>query len=225
VGVDGGLLAMEVIGRANPLSKLVMLGKSVSAGAGAVSAVMDGISAVQAFRDGRNAEGVASSSSAVGGAILAAAAFSAAAGAQVIPVAGQVIGVVLVVGGTVAKWTIEERRASKAEHQIEDDAQAFLEAAGVDHASADELSDLLRKDGRNVGPFIQQVAKALGKSPTELFETLQGLKAEDLKDFVKMSKDWPVDAKGQFKRTGPESIEVALIWLAEDRTLEHARKK
>ena len=219
VGVDGGLLAMEVFGRASQFGKVMMLGKSVSAGAGAVAAVMDGISAVQSFREGQYAEGTASSAAAVGGAILATAAFSAAAGAQVVPVAGQVIGVVLVVGGTVAKWTIEERRAAKAEKSMEDDAQAFLEAAGVELKAADELSDLLRKDGRNVGPFIQQVATALGISGAELFEHVRKFGPDKLDAFVDMSKDWPVDKKGQFKRKGPESIEVALIWMKEDQML------
>lgn len=216
VGVDGGLLAMEVIGRANPLSKVLMLGKSVSAAAGAVAAVMDGISAVQAFREGKHAEGVASSASAVGGAILATAAFTAAAGAQVVPVAGQVIGAVLVIGGTIAKWAIEDRRAGKAEDAIEADAKAFLEAGGVDAAAANELKDLLRDDGRNVGPFIQQVANAIGMPADEFFKHVKGMKAPLLEAFVKMSKDWPVDSRGQFKRTGPKSLEVALIWMRED---------
>ncbi len=141
-----------------------------------------------------------------------------------VPVAGQVIGVVLVIGGTIAKWAVEDRRAAKAEKEIEDDAQAFLEAGGVDKVAADELSDLLRKDGRNVGPFIQQVAKAIGIPANELFDHVKGLDRAKLDKFVDMSKDWPVDSHGQFKRRGPESIEVALIWMEEDKMMPPKKK-
>ena len=216
VGVDGGLLAMEVFG-ASSASKLLMLGKGVSAATGAVAAVMDGISAVEAFREGKHAEGVASSASAVGGAILATAAFTAAAGAQAIPVAGQVVGAVLVVGGTVAKWVIESRDAQKAEDRIEADANAFLRAGGVSARAADALDDLLRKDGRNIGPLLQQMAKSLGMEPEALFKHLvKDENAAKLKKYVEWTKDFPVDSRGEFKRTGPKSIEVALIWLRED---------
>ena len=55
---------------------------------------------------------------------------------------------------------------------MESDAKAFPRAAGFDEASADKLSDLRRKDCRNAGMFIHQVAPELGSKPKELIERL-----------------------------------------------------
>ena len=237
IGVDGGILAMEVMGKAAQFTKLMNFAKGASGGLNAVGAVMDGITAVQAFREGKYAEGVASSASSVGGAILATAAISAAAGAQVVPVAGQVVGAVLVAVGTVGKMILDNRAAAKAEKKDEDDAQAFLEAAGIDPARADELSDLKRSDGRNVGSFIQALAADLKMSPADLFAQLKKLSPDQLNEIVDMAKDLPLDDKGQYLKTasnddmalsprmgeslqgqtggymGPRSIHAAEAWM------------
>lgn len=215
-GVDGGLLAMEVVGKLNNASKAVHLAKRVSAVAGAVGAVMDGISAVDAFKKGEHAEGIATSASAVGGAILATYAFAAAAGAQALPVAGQVIGAVLVIGGTIAKWTIEERKAQKIETGLENDANAFLQAAGIDKERANKLDDIKRADGRNVGMVVQQLAPRIGMTPKALLEHLVKLSPKQIEAFVDLTKEVELGREGQFKTTGENSLDVTAHWLAED---------
>jgi len=125
-----------VLGKAEKWTNLTMLGKGMGGAIGAIGAVVDGISAVESFRKGEHAEGLASSASAVGGAILATAAFTAAAGVQVCPVAGQVVGAILVVGGTIAKYSIGAWKAHKAEKSMENDAEAFLKAGGVKSGQA-----------------------------------------------------------------------------------------
>lgn len=218
MGVDGGLLAMEVVGKANPASKLVHLGKRVSAVAGAVGAVMDGISAVDAFRKGEHAEGVASGAAAVGGAILATYAFAAAAGVQALPVAGQVIGAVLVIGGTIAKWTIEERKEQKKEDVLEKDAEAFLKAAypGLPADKLNELSDIKRADGRNAGMVVKDLAPLLGMTPKALMDHMMTLTADQIDDFVEHTKDVSVNRDGKFNTTGPNGLSVTAHWMHED---------
>jgi len=75
-------------------------------------------------------------------------------------------------GSAVGGAILEGRRESEREVAIESDAKAFPQAAGFDEASAGKLSDLRRKDGRNAGMFIYQVAPELGIKPKQLIERL-----------------------------------------------------
>lgn len=188
-------------------------GKVAKAGGGAftaVGAVLDTISAVQSFRKGDYLDGGASAASALGGAILAVDALAAAAGMQVIPVWGQVAGAALIIGGTITKWVSAERKAAKAEKASEDDAQAYLEAVGIDRARADELSDLKRSDGRNVGMMIQQLAPAVGLKPKELWDKLLQMSPDRIDDFVDMTKDLVLidGAIATTKRGGTDSDRI-----------------
>src|SRR5262249_11358514 len=96
---------------------------------------------------------------------------------------------ILVVGGTIAKWAIEEHRAGKREDEMEHDAETFLKAAGFDARVADKLKDIRRLDGRNVGMFIQQVAPVLGMKPKDLLARLVKMSPDAIERFVDMSKD------------------------------------
>ncbi len=205
MGVDGGMVAMDLFtkGGMKAFPRLDMLGKSLGGATAALGAVLDGIAAVQAFREGKHAEGIASSASAIGGAVLATAAFSAAAGAQVVPVAGQIAGVVLVVGGTIAKFATEEYRAGKEEDRLEADAEAFLAGAGVKGEALNQIADVRRKDGRNAGQAIQQIAVALGKDPKVFFAELQKWPPGKIEDFIDMAKDLPVGKDGKIAQSSP----------------------
>lgn len=208
VGIDGGMLAIDILGKAGSLTKAVMVGKSMGGAVGAVGAVVDGITAAENFAEGKYAEGFANSATAIGGAMMSMQAFAVAAGAQAIPVAGQIAGVVLVVGGTVAKWALEERAAAKEERGIEDDARAFLEAGGVDHAHAEVLNDLLRDSGRNVGQFIQQLAPQMKMKPEELFKLMQKMDPDALNAFVKTAKNIAPDKEGKIPLTAANDADA-----------------
>jgi hypothetical protein len=237
LGLDGGVLALDVMGKSAEFAKFLKFAKGASGGLNAVGAVLDGISAAKAFARGDYGEGIASSASAAGGAILATAALTAAAGVQVVPAAGQVIGAVLVVGGMVGGWIVNERRAAKAEKAMEDDAQKFLEATGVDPKRADELSDLRRDNGRNVRPFLQQLAADLGMTPQALWQHILTLPPGKLDDIVDMAKDLPYDKEGKVPKTagndgsfmpqrtaervgqpklGPQSMTAAEKWMRDE---------
>ncbi len=177
------------------------LAKTFGGVASGIGAVLDGVSAAQSFMKGELLEGSGSTLSAIGGAVLAVDTLAAAAGMQVVPVWGQIAGAALVIGGTIIKGIAAERKAAKKEKAAEDDAQAYLEAAGIDRARADELSDLRRSDGRNVGMMIQQLAPAMGMKPAELWEKISRLPASKIDEFVDMTKDLVVGKDGKISPT------------------------
>lgn len=202
IGVDGGTLALDVLGKGKGAAVKSLL--KTAGPIGGFTAVLDGINAIDNFKTGDYAEGVLSSASAAGGAILAvAAAYSAAGAAQVVPVWGQIAGGVLVVGATVGNIALGKHY----EHQDEADAKAFLQGAGLSEPAADALSDLT-SDRENVGPFITQVAPYLGVEPGELLQHLATLDKNALDDIVKMSHDLKSNDKQEYEATADNDDKV-----------------
>lgn len=206
IGVDGGTLALDILGKDNSAAKL--LGKT-GVGLGGISAVLDGITAIDDFKNGKYAKGVLSSASAAGGAILAvAAAYSAAGAVQVVPLWGQIAGGVLVLGATIGNFALGKHY----EHQDEADAKAFLQGAGLPEPAADALSDLT-SDRENVGPFIQQVAPFLGVSSGELLRHLAKLDEGALNDIVEMSHDLESNDRQKYEGYADNDDEVGEMRL------------
>jgi hypothetical protein len=193
---------------------------------GGLTAVLDGISAVDAFKEGNLVEGAGFSASAVGGAILTAAAFSSA-----VPVAGQIIGGVLVaVGFGLQQWA-HVREANKNEGPT----QEFLEGAGLSSKLAEELSNHTG-EGFPAGPALAEVAKHLNIPPEQLIAHLETLSEDQLKRLVEDAihsvelegeedkrgfpesgddaeriRDW--DENGTVAIPEPDSIEGLAVWM------------
>lgn len=186
-----------------------MLGKGLGAIGSGLGAALDAIASVQSFADGKTVEGSLSAASAIGGAVLAVDSFGAALGMQVVPVWGQIAGAALVIGGTIGKAAWEWHKGNVREENAEADAKAYLEAAGVHPLLANELSDIKRADGRNVGMMIQQVAHGLGVSPRELFDRVTKLPQDKLRDFIDTMKDVELDDHGKMKDVATEGADAA----------------
>ena len=186
-----------LIGRTTVMTDAVALSKTVGGFASAFGAVLDGVSAVQSFKNGELMDGTGSTMSAIGGAVLAVDTLAAAAGMQVVPVWGQIAGAALVIGGTIVKGISAERKAAKKEKAAEDDAEAYLVGGGVDPKKAETLSDVKRADGRNVGMMIMQIAPAMGMTPQQLWAKVQQLPAGKMQDFIDMAKDLPIGKDGK----------------------------
>ncbi len=221
LGFDGGMLALDVLGKAEKLgavTKLLGRGSGLATG---IIAITDGITAVKAFQDGDYAQGAVSTASAIGGVILGTTVFTAAAGVQVVPIAGQIAGVILVAGGLIGQLALKNHNAKMDEK----DAQAFLEAAGIPENVAKELSDL-DKHGRNIGPFIVQVAPLLDMTPQEFLKHLGTLSKDELDGVVTMAKSLDQDAQLQIQKDSKRDEEIdglgKAAWLFQPESLEGA---
>ncbi|MFT3838300.1 MAG: hypothetical protein QM723_15055 [Myxococcaceae bacterium] len=198
----------QTLGKSAAMSNVKMLGKGLGGVATGLGAALDAISAVQSFAKGDVMEGSLSSLSAIGGATLAVDTLAAAAGAQVVPVWGQVAGAALVIGGTIGKWAWAEHKANKAEDAMESDAKAYLQAGGISEPVADELKDIKRADGRNAGMMIQQLAQGMGMDPKELFSRISKLPPDKISDFVDMAKDLQLDKDGRIAKESQGRTDV-----------------
>src|SRR5262249_22309146 len=91
---------------------------NIAKGAGlalsAVGAVVDGIGAYQDFKAGRTMEGVGNGLSAIGGTVLAVEGLAVLAGAQAVPVVGQIAAGLVIIGTAIKMWG-ESRRERKKE--------------------------------------------------------------------------------------------------------------
>jgi hypothetical protein len=181
-----------------------MLGKATGGIGSGFGAALDAISAVQSFARGQTVEGSIAATQAIGGAVLAVDAFGAALGMQVVPVWGQIAGAALVIGGTIGKFAWESHKANKLEAADEADAMAYLQGAGIPEPISEELKDIKRADGRNVGMLIQQLAPSMGTDATALFERVKKLSPGKLREFVDVMKDVVLDEQGAI---GTEPVE------------------
>jgi len=188
---------LSTIGTSAGAKNVALLGKGLGAVGTGLGAALDAISSVQSFAKGETVEGSISAAQAIGGATLAVDSFGAALGMQVVPVWGQIAGAALVIGGTIGKWAWAEHKANEAEKASEADAKAYLQAAGIPEPAANELKDIKRADGRNVGMMIQQLAPALGMDPKELLAKVMKLPPKKMSDFIDMTKDLKLDDKGK----------------------------
>ncbi|HLL04149.1 MAG TPA: hypothetical protein VK539_26420 [Myxococcaceae bacterium] len=195
-GVGAYETILGVAGRASSIAPAAARAAGVLGGLGAV---LDGISAVEAFREGNHVGGAGYTASAVGGAILTAAAFSNA-----VPVGGQIVaGVLVAVGFGLQQWA-HVQEANK----YEGPTQEFLEGAGLSAKLAEELSNH-SGEGFPAGPALAEVAKHLDIAPEQLIAHLETLSEDELQRLVEDAIH-SVEAEGEGDDRGfPESGEDA----------------
>ncbi|MGV3625995.1 MAG: hypothetical protein ACO1OB_34615 [Archangium sp.] len=117
---------------------------------------------------------------------------------------GQIPGAILTVGSFIASMVFASRKANKAEAADEADAKAFLVAGGIHPDIAAPLSDLLQKDRRNVGPFLQQLSEYLGMSPADLISRFNKPEmAGKLRELVTILKAIEPGKDGTYAQTSP----------------------
>ncbi|HEX8706437.1 MAG TPA: hypothetical protein VF815_46815 [Myxococcaceae bacterium] len=213
---------MGVAGRASTLATAASRASGVLGGLGVV---LDGLSALDAFRNGDYVNGAGYTATAVGGAILTAAAFSSA-----VPGVGQVAaGVLIAVGFGLQQWA-RVREANKNEGPVQD----FLEGAGLSSKLAEELSNHTGH-GFPAGPGLAEVAKLLNLSPEQFLAHLETKSESDLQYLIEQAVHM-VEMEGEgeeraFPQTGddverirnwdgpswmmpePDSIEGLALWM------------
>lgn len=115
---------------------------------------------------------------------------NAASGVLLLIPGGQIAGVGLAIASFALNEFLGARRQEKAEHGSEADAKAFLIAAGLDEEFAKVFSNL-DNNKRNIGAFVDDVAKELGLTRDELFTKLNDSSGKDrdklLKTFAEIS--------------------------------------
>jgi hypothetical protein len=222
-GIGAYQTIMGVAGRASSISTVAGRASGVLGGLGVV---LDGLSAVDAFRNGDYVSGAGYSASAVGGAILTAAAFSNA-----VPGAGQIAaGVLIAVGFGLNQWA-HVRESNKHEGP----AQDFLEGAGLSSKLAEELSNHTG-NGFPAGPALVEVAKLLNIPPDQLLAHLETKSEGELQSLIEGAvhrvemegegeergfpptgddaeaiRKWPEDTQWGLPR--PDSIEGLAVWM------------
>jgi hypothetical protein len=188
-GLSTGVDALQVFGKAARFTKF--------AGplAGAVSSVLEGLSAVQAFRDGDMVLGFSHTASALGGGLLAVAAVSSA-----IPGGAVVGGVLLAVGAGLGQYA-KVRESNKYEGPLED----FLRAGGMSQKLAEELSNH-GGDGFPAGPALNALASHLDMDMTAFMAFLETKSESELQRFIERAVHaLEPNAEGEFVSTGPDA--------------------
>lgn len=190
---EGAAIALQVFGRNNPAAT-AFLGR-LAPGVSGITALLDGLAAAKSLSAGNYADAAISGASATGGAILTVNALRLAVGAQALPVAGQIAGVVLTVGavgGGFIKGRIDEGN-------LEREYEKFLNDTGLPPEVSDRLSDV--SGGRTVAQFVAQIAPELGITPRRFVEHLQTLSSDDLEKVVEMAHNLETDDTGKIEAT------------------------
>ncbi len=173
-GAEGAKLALDLLGRESASKTL----SRYAGGLAVAGGILDGIASIKEFRDGNIGAGIANGLTSAGGLLMGAAAISGS-----FP-GGQLAGAALAVAGLVANVIVGRRELAKAERAAEKDAFEYLKGGGVAEPQAKVLSNLRQSDHRNAGVPIAQVAEALKMNPNQLFERLQKLPPETLREYV-----------------------------------------
>ncbi|MBX7099217.1 MAG: hypothetical protein K1X89_16010 [Myxococcaceae bacterium] len=154
---------------------------------GGLTAVLEGISAVDSFRHGDFVSGTGHSATALGSAVL-----GLAAASEVVPVAGQVAGAVLVAVGVGLTQFARVGAANAQEGPTRD----FLSDAGLSDKLAEELANHTGNGGA-AGPGLAAVAQAAHLTPGQLTAHLEQLPESTLQFLVESGvHSIPVDEQG-----------------------------
>jgi hypothetical protein len=205
---EGASIALQVFGKNNPAGK-AFLGK-LAPGVSGITALLDGFAATKSLTEGNYADAAVSGASATGGAILTVNALRLAVGAQALPVAGQIAGVVLTVGalgGGFIKGKIDEGN-------LEQEYEKFLNDTGLKPETSDRLSDV--SGGKTVAQFVNQIAPELGITPRQFVEHLQTLSNDDLEKVVEMAHNLKTEDTGEIEQTADSD---AVAGTKNERTL------
>lgn len=158
LGVDGASLAVRVFGSPGTQKSLERLFGKASAVTGVIGAMASVIDFGQAAESGNLGD-------------MAVTGLNAASSILLLIPGGQIAGVGLALASFALDAFLGARRQREAEHASEADAQAFLEAAGLDTDFAEVFANL-DNHKRNIGTFVEQVAEELGLTIDEFYERL-----------------------------------------------------
>lgn len=162
---------------------------------GVLSSGLDLYAGAQAIGDGRYLQGTASLATGAGGLLLAAGLAS-----QSVPVAGTIIGGVLLVGGFGLSLLAGSREDNKHEGPVEE----FLRDAGLSDKLAEELSNH-DGDGRPAGPVLLGLAERIGVTPQELVAYLDTLEEDEVQSIIEAAHGVDPDDEGVYQATGDDA--------------------
>ena len=149
-------------------------GRFAGGATGFVGAVHDGFNAADAFKRGDVTRGLASSASAAGGLILAGFALAGST-----PVAGQIIGAVLIAAGAGLNQYANVQEANRYEAS----AKERLQLAGLSPNLADKLANH-SADGQPPGPVLVELSKRSRVPMDQLLRFLDSLPEDKLDQFI-----------------------------------------
>ena len=120
-----------------------------------------------------------------------------------VPVAGTVIGGLLLAAGFGLSLFAGSRETSQNEGPVND----FLRDAGLSPRLAEELSNH-DAQGRPVGPVLTELAKRLGMRPTELTRYLDTLDEHTIKLIVEAAHGVDPNEEGVYPQTGDDVARI-----------------
>ncbi|MBL8949130.1 MAG: hypothetical protein JNK82_00035 [Myxococcaceae bacterium] len=170
-GIGAYELVLGVTGRAASISSIAGKASTVLGGLGAV---LEGVSAVQAFNRGDELLGTSHLMSALGGGLLAVGGAS-----QAFPVAGQIVGGALIVGGLA----LAQYAKVRASNRYEGPAADFFRGAGLAPHLAEELANHTDR-GFPAGPALIELSSYLNISGPELMRHLETLPEAALETLI-----------------------------------------
>lgn len=171
LGVDSAALAVKVFGNPASQAGLEKLFGKASKVTGVIGAVVGVIDFAMTAQNGSIGD-------------VAVSGLNAASGVLMLIPGGQLAGVGLAIASFALNEFLGARRQREAEHASEADAKAFLEAAGLDEEFASVFSNL-DDNKRNIGPFVEQVARELGLTRDQFFAKLNASKGKDREELLK----------------------------------------
>lgn len=222
LGVDGASLAVRVFGSPGTQKSLERLFGKASAITGVIGAMASVIDFGQAAESGNLGD-------------MAVTGLNAASSILLLIPGGQIAGVGLALASFALDAFLGARRQQQAEHASEADAQAFLEAAGLDGDFAEVFANL-DNDKRNIGTFVEQVAGELGLTIDEFYERLNESSGADrerlLEQFASLSGAAEAlqefDLGGQLPIFGPpvtvEMLKDLPDWISDEARAEIVRR-
>lgn len=178
LGNQSGKFALEMMGRSSASGAVgtgMLAASRLSAGFGALA---NAVAAGASFRQGDIEGGVFSSLPAIGGVMM------------LVP-GGQGFGAILSIGGSATHFVVNQVQSKMEELRDQEDAHAFLTAAGVKDDVAKRLHNMDSKY-RNIGEALGGLGKALGVEPAGLlahWNSLPDDKMGELGDLVDKSLD------------------------------------
>ncbi|HLM55818.1 MAG TPA: hypothetical protein VK422_06775 [Pyrinomonadaceae bacterium] len=197
-GLEGGAMVVEfAAGTLGKTSAMRLAGKAANL-AGLVSAGFDIVIGVDKLADGKHLEGGASLTTGAGGVLLSVGLMS-----NSVPVAGTVIGGLLLAAGFGLSLYAGARESNKNERPLED----FLRDAGLSPKLAEELSNHDGR-GRPVVPVLAELAKHLGVEPRELILSLDTLDERDIHDIVEAAHGVDPNDEGVYPQTGGDVARI-----------------
>lgn len=193
-GLEAGSMAMELAAGTLGKTSAVRFAGRAAGVIGLVGAGFDLVIGAKSLADGKVLEGSSSLAMGAGGVLLTAGLMSNA-----VPVAGTIVGGVLLAAGFGLSLFAGAKERNKNEGPVED----FLRDAGLSSKLAEELSNH-DGQGRPVGPVLTELAQRIGVEPRELTRYLDTLDERTIKFIVEAAHGVDPDEEGVYPQTGDD---------------------